>query len=125
MTITIPANIGANPLRVTVNAVTYSVSPGTTVTVPDAVGNEILRMIEARKHPTPTVDLPFGDSSQAGEIGALETRMAAVEAAAAAAVELPELPESDGTYTLQLVVDDGAATLSWEAVDSGADGSGD
>ena len=29
---------------------------------------------------------------------------------------LPEYPESDGTYSLQLVVADGSATLSWEAV---------
>lgn len=29
--------------------------------------------------------------------------------------ELPELPEDDGTYTLQLVMDDGEATLTWEA----------
>lgn len=28
---------------------------------------------------------------------------------------LPELPESDGTYTLQVVIDDGAATYSWES----------
>ena len=35
--------------------------------------------------------------------------------AAASVKELPELPESDGTYTLQLVMDDGAATLTWEA----------
>ena len=32
-----------------------------------------------------------------------------------AAVELPELPESDGTYGLQLVMDDGAAALTWES----------
>ena len=35
---------------------------------------------------------------------------------AAAVKELPEFPESDGTYTLQLVMDDGEATFSWEAV---------
>ena len=29
--------------------------------------------------------------------------------------ELPDIPEDDGTYTLQLVVDDGEATLTWEA----------
>ena len=33
-----------------------------------------------------------------------------------AAVELPALPDDDGTYTLQVVIDDGAATFSWEAV---------
>ena len=27
--------------------------------------------------------------------------------------ELPEYPESDGTYSLQVVISDGAATLSW------------
>lgn len=37
-----------------------------------------------------------------------------------AAVELPELPEDDGTYSLQLVMDEGAATFSWEtAADDG------
>ena len=30
--------------------------------------------------------------------------------------ELPELPESDGTYSLQVVIDEGEATYSWEAV---------
>ena len=33
----------------------------------------------------------------------------------ALAKELPALPDDDGTYTLQLVMDDGAATFSWEA----------
>jgi transcription initiation factor IIF auxiliary subunit len=32
-----------------------------------------------------------------------------------AAMELPALPEDDGTYSLQLVMDDGAATFTWEA----------
>ena len=32
-----------------------------------------------------------------------------------AAAELPTLPTDDGTYTLQLVMDDGEATLTWEA----------
>lgn len=34
------------------------------------------------------------------------------------AVELPDLPDDDGTYTLQVVIDDGAATFSWEAVEA-------
>ena len=33
------------------------------------------------------------------------------------AAELPAFPEDDGTYTLQLVMDDGAATLTWEAAE--------
>ena len=32
-----------------------------------------------------------------------------------AAVELPALPDDDGTYALQLVMSDGAATLTWES----------
>lgn len=32
-----------------------------------------------------------------------------------AAVELPALPDDDGTYALQLVISDGEATLTWEA----------
>lgn len=35
------------------------------------------------------------------------------------AVELPDLPDDDGTYTLQVVIDDGVATFSWEAVSDG------
>ncbi len=30
---------------------------------------------------------------------------------------LPELPEDDGTYTLQLELADGEATFTWEAVE--------
>lgn len=41
-----------------------------------------------------------------------------IGAALAAAVELPAMPEDDGTYTLQVVIDDGAATLSWAAVEA-------
>ena len=31
--------------------------------------------------------------------------------------ELPTLPEEDGTYTIQLVMSDGEATLTWEAAE--------
>lgn len=34
-----------------------------------------------------------------------------------AGVEIPAFPEEDGTYQLQLVMDDGAPTLTWEAVE--------
>ena len=36
---------------------------------------------------------------------------------AAAVKELPALPESDGTYALQLVMDDGEAALTWESAE--------
>lgn len=31
--------------------------------------------------------------------------------------ELPPFPEDDGTYTLQLVMDEGEAALTWEAAE--------
>lgn len=40
----------------------------------------------------------------------------------AAVKELPTAPDDDGTYTLQLVVDDGEATYSWESVSDGGGG---
>lgn len=47
----------------------------------------------------------------------LEKEMSASISTAVAGV-LPELPESDGTYTLQVVIDDGEPTYSWEAVEA-------
>ena len=38
------------------------------------------------------------------------------------AQELPDLPDDDGTYSLQLVMDDGAATFTWEAAAEAAAG---
>ena len=58
---------------------------------------------------------PIGDL----ELGEYKVYNYAKEAVAAV---LPALPESDGTYSLQLVIDDGAATFTWEAAeDSGAE----
>lgn len=37
------------------------------------------------------------------------------EITSASAKELPAFPDTDGTYTLQLVMDDGEATLTWES----------
>ena len=117
MTITVPANIGADPIKIIINGVTYTVGAGATVTVPDAVGAEILRRAAAMDKPAPGVELPFEDAALKAAVAALETRMAAVEAAVAVK-ELPEFPESDGTYGLQLVMDDGAGTLTWEAAEA-------
>ena len=36
---------------------------------------------------------------------------------AASVKELPTVPDDDGTYSLQLVMADGEATLTWEAVE--------
>ena len=53
------------------------------------------------------------------DINAILAAMAALaigaQLTAAGVKELPAFPEDDGTYSLQLVMDDGAATLTWEA----------
>ena len=54
------------------------------------------------------------------DINAIIMAVAAVAALAlgdkiSAAAELPALPDDDGTYALQLVMSDGAATFTWEA----------
>lgn len=51
------------------------------------------------------------------DINAILAAMAALAIGAQlkGAVELPAFPEDDGTYSLQLVMDDGATTLTWEA----------
>lgn len=52
------------------------------------------------------------------DINAIIRAIAAIDIAdkIKAAVELPTAPTADGTYSLQLVIDDGEATYSWEAV---------
>ena len=118
MTITVPTTLEDNPLFVIVNGVQYALGPGETITIPDEIGKEMYRMIDAQKNPAPGVDLPFEDAAANQEIESLKTRMTAAEAAIAVK-ELPEFPETAGTYSLQLVMADGEATLTWEAVESG------
>ena len=54
-------------------------------------------------------------------IGALICEIAKLNLGAAisgaSVKELPPFPEDDGTYTLQLVVADGEATLTWESAE--------
>ena len=62
-----------------------------------------------------------GDAADVRNTEDVNTILGAVSALALgakilAAAELPAFPEDDGTYSLQLVMDDGAATLTWEAV---------
>ena len=124
MTITVPTTLEDNPLFVIVNGVQYALGPGETITIPDAIGNEMLRMIAAQNNPAPGVELPFEDAAANQEIESLKTRMTAAEAAIAVK-ELPEFPETAGTYGLQLVMADGEPTLTWEAAaDSGGGGDG-
>lgn len=61
----------------------------------------------------------YADLSNPESIGYLICAIAGLgigdKVKAASVKELPELPEDDGTYTLQLVIDDGEATFTWEA----------
>lgn len=112
MTITVPTTLADNPLFVIVNGVKYALGPGETITIPDAVGAELYRMIAAGETDLPAVQPPFENAAVNKEIEELQTRMTAAEVK-----ELPELPDTDGTYSLQLVMNDGEATLTWEAAE--------
>ena len=116
MQYTVPTNLAADPLIVIIGGVRYALGAGETVDVPAEVVAEVQRMQASAVNPAPPVDLPFKDA----EVTALDTRMGAVETAVAQK-ELPEFPETDGTYGLQLVMDTGEAALTWEAADSGGD----
>ena len=114
MQITVPTNLDSNPLIVTIAGVSYALGAGETLDVPDAIAAELARMLASKTKTPAPVDLPFVDEAVQRTLEDLSTRRASVEAAVAVK-ELPELPESDGTYGLQLVVDDGEGTLTWEA----------
>ena len=116
MQITVPSTIDNTPQVVVLNGVSYTLGPGETITVPDAVANELYRMIAAETDVPPAVPLPFEDAELKKEVQGLDTRLTAVEAEFPIPAELPEYPESDGTYTLQVVMASGEATLSWETV---------
>lgn len=113
MQITVPTNLGANPLIIMIAGVRYALGAGETVDVPAEVVSELNRMQASKVNPAPAVDLPFEDPAVAD----LEARMTAVEAAAAEK-ELPEYPDTDGTYGLQLVMDDDKSALTWEAAEA-------
>ena len=110
MQITVPSTLENKPTRIDVNGVSYLLMPGETINVPDAVNAEMLRMIAAKAgNPAPAVKAPFEDDVNAGILARLDALEAALKD------ELPPLPESDGTYSLQLVMDDGEGVLTWEA----------
>ena len=111
MEYTVPTNLPANPLIVTINGVSYSLGAGETVTVPSEVKAEVDRMIGSWNLPAPAVPVPFTDAAVYAAVDALDT---AVESARV----LPEYPEEDGTYTTQLVVADEEATLTWESAET-------
>lgn len=116
MQITAPSTIENNPLYVTIAGVKYTLAPGSTITVPDEVAEEMFRMIAAKNKPAPGVDLPFENAEVNQAIADILDRLEDIEAFLP---ELPDLPDDDGAYGLQLVVDDGEGTLTWEDVEAG------
>ena len=108
------------PMRICVGGKEYFLQPGETIAVPDEVKEELLRALGI-KHVPPDVEPPFRD---AGLDAKMSARLTALENAVAAIVipgpELPDTPSTDGAYSLQIVVDDGAGTLGWEAVEAAA-----
>lgn len=121
MQITVPSNIENNPLIVTLAGVSYALAPGATITVPDAIANEFYRMVAAKNNPAPAVEVPFEDAGLKAQVAGLATSLASLGSEVGEIRELPAYPETDGTYSLQLVMDDGEATLTWEAVSDGGD----
>ena len=106
MQITVPTTLGAQPLKIIIGGVAYSLGAGETIDVPDSVVEEMNRMILAKTKTPPPVEQPFTDKAAA----ALETRVKTLEDVPA---ELPDLPAADGTYALQLVMDDDVPTKTW------------
>lgn len=60
------------------------------------------------------------DVADVNDVNAIILKIAALPLLAEikAAAELPALPDDDGTYALQLVMDDGAAAMTWEAAEA-------
>ena len=122
-TVTIPSDV--TRMEIHINEEVYVYTGGATVTVPDDVA-ALLEANAANKIeplPVPVEMKPAGGYTGDDYIAVFmrEDGTLCIKKADVTALiepELPEDPESDGTYTLQAVVDDGATTLSWEAVES-------
>ena len=125
--ITIPSGCG-NPVVVVINGVKYIYPAGSEQTVPDEVAalletNAKEAVIYGRRATAPleTEGLYNNDdyiSLYVNDKGQLRIRKSDVNALIPdpPAPELPEAPDTDGTYALTMTVADGEATLSWEAV---------
>ena len=113
MQITVPSTVSNHPQIITIGGVSYALSAGETVDVPEEIAIELSRMLESAEHDAPPVAPPFENADVDAALDDLNTRVSAAEVK-----ELPAFPETAGTYKLQLVVADGEATLTWEAVES-------
>ena len=117
MTFTVPTTITSDPLTISINGVSYVLGAGETVDIPAEIATEISRMVASQNHDPPAVNPPFTNAEVNRMLQSILTRLAAVETAAAIK-ELPDSPETAGSYALQVTVEDGDSTLSWEAVES-------
>ena len=84
MSYTVPSNLPAAPMKVTVNDVTYNLMPGETVNIPDKVRDELLRALGVGPK-TVAASIPFQDAGLAARVTALE----------GSAIELPAIGDSD------------------------------
>ena len=71
MSYTVPSNLPAAPMKVTVNDVTYNLMPGETVNIPDKVRDELLRALGVGPK-TVAASIPFQDAGLAARVTALE-----------------------------------------------------
>lgn len=66
MEFVVPSTIGNNPLYITINDTKYTLGPGTTVDVPQAVITEVQRMLAAQNKEAPAVEPPFAGGGSSG-----------------------------------------------------------
>ena len=104
MSYTVPNNLPAAPMKVTVNDVTYNLMPGETVNIPDKVRDELLRALGVEPKTVPA-GIPWKDTELSQTLDALATRVAALEGTA---IELPAIGDGD-TGKVLTATEDGAA----------------
>ena len=80
MQITVPTNLGANPLKIIIGGVEYALGAGETIDVPAEVVAEMNRMQASMVHPDMPVDIPFKDAEQEADIQANKEEAAALDA---------------------------------------------
>ena len=80
MQITVPTNLGANPLKIIIGGVEYALGAGETIDVPAEVVAEMNRMQASMDKPAPPVCIPFEDAAQEADIQANKEKAAALDA---------------------------------------------
>ena len=120
-TVTIPSDV--TRMEIHINEEVYIYAGGSTVTVPDDVAALLEMNAENNIAPLPVpVDIKAAGGYTGNDYVAVymlaDGTLCIKKADILAMNELPDDPSTDGTYTLQAVVDEGEVTLSWEAVEA-------